>query len=325
MVRHAQYVMGTLVEVTGYSHHQDEDSLRALLQEAMREFESLERVFNRFDSASEFCRVNREARATDCPVSETFFEIVEQGLSYSRLSGGSFSIALDPLTRLWSDCAEQQRWPAVEKVNRALRLSDHRLVELDSRRGTIRFGLPGMGLNLDGFVKGIATDRARVLLQKNGIPQAVINAGTSSLAIYSFSNGETCRIGLRHPSENDCMVAILAVSNAAISSSGTGPQAYFLGGRCLSHLIDPENGYPLEGMLSATAVTDSAALAEVASKMLLFRGLPESAELFEKADWDVDGIRLQPSQDGQPLHLEYQLSPRTEVEVPHDSCSTLSE
>ena len=70
---------------------------------------------------------------------------------------------------------------------------------------------------------------------------------------------------------------------------------------------------------SATAVTESAALAEAASKMVLFRGLEKSARLFEAARWDVGGIRMEPAS------LEYRLPAKLEVEVLHDACPALAE
>ena len=308
-VRHAQYLMGTIVEITAEVAG-DESAALALTRQAMAEFERLERMLSRHDPRSELSRVNREASYDSVGVSAECCSIISRGLEYSAQSGGCFSVTLAPLVKLWDGCVAAQRWPDREEVEMALALSDYRLVEVDPVADVIHFNRPGVALDLGGFAKGYAVDRAAAMLrrrgQKYGITRATINAGTSSFAAIDLAGGgEVAKIGLRHPADRRRLVGVLSITGQSLSTSGTGESGHNLAGRFLSHLIDPRTGYPVERLASATAVCASAARAEVVSKMLLLLGCEPGLAACDAQGWDVEGVTAEACVNDRGLRLNY--------------------
>jgi thiamine biosynthesis lipoprotein len=304
-VRLAQYVMGTVVEIMVNPVRGEEDARRAAAS-ALHELERIERVFSRFDAASELSRVNREASIRPVMVSEEFFALTARGLEYSRHSAGAFSITLEPLVRLWESSAAAGGLPNQRQIDLALTRCDPHEVILDAKGSTVRFSSAGAGLNFDGLAKGYAADRAREILVQKGFSRAMINAGSSSIAVIRpDSDVSPWHVALRHPSARDRFVARLALDYIAMSTSGTGERGFRIQNQRFSHVIDPNSGLPVEESGSATALGDYAELMEVASKVLLLRGCRKGLRICERFGWCSDGVTVRETARDGELAMEY--------------------
>ncbi len=318
-VRLAQYVMGTVVEVTVFPVC-GEGHARDAAARALREFEEIDRVFSRFDPSSELARVNRHAAIRPVSVSDEFFALTARGLQYSHHAAGAFSITLQPLVRLWERSAAAGRLPSDKQIDSARCLCYPDGVVLDAARQSIRFAVPGMSLNFDGLAKGYATDRARAILSEQGFAQAMVTAGSSSIAVLN-SAGETrlWRLALRHPANSDRSVARLCLDRPALSTSGTGERGFTIAGRWLSHLIDPSSGLPVEQLASATAVGEYAELLEVASKLLLLRGCETGLRVCDHLGWTVDAVTLRQATAPDQLVIQHPDSLPIDIEPEYDT------
>jgi thiamine biosynthesis lipoprotein len=316
--------MGTCVEIVARACKAA--PAESAVERAFREFERLERAFSRFDPRSELSRVNREADRGPVAVADETFAVVERALAYSASSGGCFSIALAPLVRLWSACEAENRAPGDREVAEALARSDYRDVRLDAAARTIAFSRPRMGLDLGGFVKGYAVDLAVAALREGGVAGAFVSAGESSVAGFS-DDASPWRVGVRHPSDGDELLGVITLAGRALSTSGTGERGFEVAGRRVSHLVDPRTGEPLEGSRAATAVTDSAERAEVASKMLVFLGCERAVAACDANGWDVEGFGAVADERTGRVRYEYSSDFPVEIVGPdqHDTVPALQE
>ena len=301
-MRLAQFVMGTLVEVTvrvqTVSGEEGEDRARDAAAEAMRECERIERVFSRYDADSELARVNREASHGPVSLSGEFLGLAARGMAYGKASGGAFSILLQPVIDLWKSCGAQGRVPSALELDTALDLCDERRVRLDPERGTIEFDRVGVQLNFDGLAKGYAADAMLALLRRRGIAAAMINVGTSSIGVISKWN-----LSLRHPGNRDMLAANFVLDRSAASTSTSGERGFVINGKWYSDVIDGCDGIPKSDLASATAVGESSELLEAASKILLLRGCRDGLRICDEAGWDVDALTLNQVDGGlQMLH-----------------------
>lgn len=317
-VRLAQYVMGTLVEITVFPLY-GEDHARAAAARALREFERIEKLFSRFDPSSELSRVNGNAADHWVAVSDEFFALTARGLQYSRHSTGAFSITLQPLVSLWERSAETGRLPSYRRIDSMLDLCDPAGVVLDAPRRSIRFKVPGMSLNFDGLAKGYAVDRARAILAEEGFICAMINAGSSSIAVvYSDS---PWRLAVRHPSDSGRSVAWLLIDRPALSTSGTGQRGFAIANGWYSHIIDPSSGMPVTQPTSATAFGDYAELLEVASKLMLLRGCDKGLAVCENLGWNVDGLTVALNTCDNALAIQHPDNLAVQLEPAYDTHS----
>lgn len=284
--RRLQYLMGTEVEIIVDA---PEPTASVAVEEAFRAIERIERRFSRFDESSDIARVNRDAGSMPVKVSREVAEVVSRGLVYSRVSRDCFSIALAPLSALWRRAADESRLPGDREIAAARELADWRGVRVDRVGCSIAFARPGMALDLGGLVKGYAVDAAREALLGCGVERALVSAGESSIWAFERPSDSPWAIGVRHPGSDASLVGTLRISNQALSTSGTSARGFEIDGVRFSHLVDPRTGRPFSAEKSATAVCNSAMLAEVASKILLLEGCERGIRTCDENGWEIEG------------------------------------
>src|SRR5262252_6440272 len=85
-VHQKRYAMGTVFEIVVY----DDDLSRAgrAARAALDEVVRLDAVMSNYQPESELSRMNRAAHNRPVPISHELYEVIEQSLLYSRISGG---------------------------------------------------------------------------------------------------------------------------------------------------------------------------------------------------------------------------------------------
>ncbi|MBX7221344.1 MAG: FAD:protein FMN transferase [Blastocatellia bacterium] len=306
LYREVRYLMGTTVEILAEDDRQSEADLRQIVHDGFAAFETIERLCNRFDPASEVSRLNQNAAVSPVSVSEELFEIIQPGLTLTHRTNGIFSICLLPLMRLWEKAQAIQCLPSPEEVRKALELSDFRRIHLDHQNRTVFFEHPGMGLDLGGFAKGKAVDLATMEMDETDFSRGLINAGTSSLSGCGQQITQNpWQIGMRHYQREDLLVGALHLERMGLSTSGTGEKTFDIAGTRFSHLLDSQTGFPLDRQGSATALTFWASDAEVASKLILAHGLEKGLACAERLFPEVQGCLLVPDPEPPAVQLAY--------------------
>jgi thiamine biosynthesis lipoprotein len=109
-------------------------------------------------------------------------------------------------------------------------------------------------LDLGGYAKGYALDRAAAILKQQGIRNALVNIGGNVLALGT--HGERAwRVGIQHPRKPGPLAILELHDGEAIGTSGDYQRYFELDGRRYSHLIDPHSGYPVQGVQAVTILT----------------------------------------------------------------------
>jgi len=106
-------------------------------------------------------------------------------------------------------------------------------------------------LDLGGYAKGYALDRAAELLKQQGIRNALVNIGGNVLALGQ--HGERAwRVGIQHPRKPGPIATLELHDGEAIGTSGDYQRYFEFGGKRYCHLIDPRNGRPVQGVQAVT-------------------------------------------------------------------------
>jgi len=255
---------------------------------------SLERQMSVFRSESELSQINRTADKQPVRVEPRLFELLQTAAQLHAETDGAYDITSGLLWEAWGFARRSGAVPSEEELDRALECVGTRLVELDADQRTVRFLRPGVQLNLGSIGKGYALDRCAELLLEQGIYDFLLHAGHSSMlargsqirppehdrAQTAEPSGarqppEGWTVGLRHPLRPDRRVGELQLHNRALGTSGGAFQSFRHEGRRLSHVIDPRTGRPAEGVLSATVLAPSGALADALATAFFVMG-PEA-------------------------------------------------
>ena len=243
---------------------------------ALNEIDRLEDQLSVFREESATSYVNRRAASEPVAIDETMVGLLAQCDQVHRDTAGAFDITSTPLSRCWGFLQREGRLPSREAIDAARALVGFDAVDLDRGQRTVRFRRPGMELNFGAIGKGYALDRVAINLRASGGGHALLSAGRSSLlAIGGRDAGWYVEIVAARADDagGDRPLADVWLRDAAIGTSGAGEQFVIADGTRYGHVIDPRTGWPAAGVLSASVIAPSAALADALSTAFLIGGV----------------------------------------------------
>ena len=269
-------IMGTAIRVELWADDRRLGDLAAAA--VMDEMHRIDRCMSPHKPTSELSRINREAARQPVPLSEEMVRLVDQALAFSRLSDGAFDISYAAVGRLYDYRARQR--PDADTLQAARAKIGWKHLHLDPHARTLRFGLEGMCIDLGGFAKGHAVDRATALLQRRGIAHAMVSAGGDSRAIGD-RRGRPWSVAIRHPRQPGEVVAVLPLEDTSISTSGDYERYFDEDGQRHHHLIDPATGRSPSSVHSVTILAADGLTSEALSKAVFVLGAQRGLALVE--------------------------------------------
>jgi thiamine biosynthesis lipoprotein len=280
-IRREEAIMGTAITVELWAA--DARLGAAAAAAVLGEMHRIDRRMSPYKEDSELSRINREASARPVRVSEEMFGLLARAQQFSALSQGAFDVTYAAVGRLYDYRAGVRPDDAALAAARAAVGWQH--LQLDRATQSVRFGRPGMCIDLGGFAKGHAVDNAIALLAGLGIGHAYVAAGGDS-RVLGDRRGRPWSVAIRDPRRSGEVVAVLPLEDTAISTSGD-YERYFdepgPGGEVTRHhhLIDPRTGRSPRGVISVTALAPDGLTAEALSKTLFILGPSRGLELLE--------------------------------------------
>lgn len=243
--------MHTRVDVALISRHANEEELAAAASAIAREIGEIEREANCFDPQSSLSRLNDAPPNTKVSMPQWLCDILQQCKEYHRLTLGLFDItALSP-----------HHTP--QSIN-FIAIGD----------GWASLTQPGTSINLSGFIKGYAADRAMLTVRQSGITDALINLGNSSIAAC----GSISPDGAGWP-----------VSPYAIPGSDSPLPTFTLRDECLStsgndtpqrqHILNPITNQYIQGRRQVSVISTTATQGEVLSTALFIANTEEREQI----------------------------------------------
>lgn len=235
------------------------------------------------------------------------YHILTVAQEYAAQTNGAFDVTAKPLVDLWGIGTDHSRVPAPAEIAKAQKLVNWQKLELNEGTHSARLLEAGMGVDLGGLAKGMAADEVRKIYRRHGIKDGLINLGGSSMyALGVNREGHPWRIGLRHPRQEDAKekIAVLPLSDEALSTSGDYERFFEEGGQRYHHIIDPRLGRPAQsGLMSVTItaadnVEDAGLLTDLLTTAVFVLG-PEQGTRFLRT--------LPPGISGALLDSRYQL------------------
>ena len=268
LVREVHYAMGTLLDVQLY-HEQPKAGL-LILRQACQEARRLEALLSRHAPGSELALLNGQAGRGPVSVSPELFDLLRAARHWAQWSQGAFDPTVGTLLHLWRNAGNRRQAPADDCIQAALQASGWAKLRL-IRPSLVELTRAGVELDLGGIGKGYAVDRMGDILRQHGVHHALINFGESSLlAIGTRPDGRSWPIALRGL-DGAVSAAEIAIQDRAIGTSASFGRVFFVGGRPLSHVIDPRHGHPVRQPLAVTVVAPTATAGEALATALLVR------------------------------------------------------
>ena len=268
------FVFGTRVEVLVADA--DEATARRATDAVLREFDRLHRTYHAW-LPSELSTLNAAiAAGKPIEVSDEMAAILKDAQRIAALGEGLFDPGIGRLIRLWG--FQSDEFKAVLPDARALAawrkerpgIADLRI---ENRRVTSR--KRGVALDLGGYLKGYALDRATAILRENGVGNALVNIGGNVMALGT-KHGDAWRIGIQHPRQPGPLAVLALKDGEAIGTSGDYQRYFELDGKRYCHLLDPRSGAPVTHTQSLSVLITprpaAGTLSDAASKPLFVAG-----------------------------------------------------
>ena len=269
------YVFGTRVELLTWDA--SEDKARAAMAEVLREFDRLHRAYHAWEP-SELTALNTAIAAgqSEISVSPELAAMLADAKRLAATGDELFNPALGQLIALWgfhTDSFTPHR-PDPARLA-ALVAARPQMADLTIAGNTVTSRNPAVQLDLGGYGKGYALDRAAAILKAHGVGNALINIGGNVLALGS--KGELpWRVGIQHPRQPRPLASLPLRDGEAIGTSGDYQRFFEMDGERYCHLLDPRSGRPARGTQAVTVLITprpgAGTLSDAASKPVYLGG-----------------------------------------------------
>ena len=255
--------MGTRVAIT--VHAGDRQHAQAGADSAFARIEELNGRLSDYRHDSELSLLSASAGSgLPVAVSADLWAVLLAAQRMAQATGGSFDPTVGPVTRLWRWAFRRRRLPPPADLEAARNRVGFRLMVLDSAAQTVSLQRHGMRLDLGGIAKGYAADEALKVLQAQGLPMAVVDAG-----------GDIA-VGAAGPDSAGWTVAVGEIGSARLAGCGIAVSGFSYryiehAGVRYSHIVDPRTGLGLTHSRTVAVIAPTAmaadALASAASVM----------------------------------------------------------
>ena len=275
-------LLGTIVTITVMSY--DEDKAKNSINLAFDEIERIDSLLSIYKNDSQVFLLNKNGFLNNASY-ELIYNLKKANY-FSKLSNGAFDISVQPILELYTKSfSENKRPPTGQEINGTLRLVNYKNIIIN--KNNIEFKNKNMKITLGGIAKGYAVDKAIEVLEKNGIKNALVNAG-GDIRTIGKKNKEDWTIALENPRNKEEYIAIINLNNKSIATSGD-YERYFDEKKEFHHIVNPKTGYSATELISVTIIADKAIDADALSTSVFVLGMDDGLMLIERLR-DVEGL-----------------------------------
>ena len=262
--------MGSACEVV-LASSSDKDAQR-LAQMAISEVIRIERKYSRYTADSVVSHVNQQAGVAPVACDDETWALLQYAAKLHEQSGGMFDITSGVLRQVWN--FQLAVLPVQEKVTAVLAKVGWHKVLLQNQS----VFLPDIGMEIDlgGFGKEYAADRAAQVLQAQGVKSGHVNLAGDMRFLGPKPTGEPWMIGIQDPRHSSQVIATLPMMQGGLATSGDYERYFELGGQRYCHVINPLTGWPVTYWRSVSVTAPATVVAGCTSTMAMLmeeRGL----------------------------------------------------
>jgi len=268
------FVFGTRVEITtwGVPEAKARDAAGAVL----REFDRMHRAYHGWQP-SELTALNEAlARGETATVSPELAGMLREAKALAAQGGQLFDPAIGKLIGLWGFHRDQFEPVTPDPAALRAAVDAHPTMEDLSIVGNrVSSRNQAVQLDLGGYAKGWALDRAAAILRGQGVANALINIGGNVLALGAKGE-QPWKVGIQNPRGGGAIAALPLKDGEAIGTSGDYQRFFERDGQRFCHLIDPRTGSPATETRSLTILITArpraGTLSDAASKPAFIDG-----------------------------------------------------
>ncbi|QGZ42674.1 thiamine biosynthesis lipoprotein [Pseudoduganella flava] len=247
------HVFGTTVEVTIYGGTREHAD--ALAEKVMAEFDRLHRKYHAWQPSMLTGLNDAIANGEPFVADAEMADLLKSAAALSARSDHLFNPTIGHLIRLWGfqSSTFEPKAPPEAEIRRWLD-ANPTLDDLRFDGTTVTSINRAVMIDLGGYAKGYALDRAAAILRAAHVKAALVNIGGNVIAIGQ-PGAKPWQVGIRDPRGNGTVAMVPLHDNEAMGTSGDYERYFLKDGKRRPHIIDPRTGYPIDLVASVTIVT----------------------------------------------------------------------
>ncbi len=287
LVKRSQYLMGTLVFVTGVAPQ--EEVAKSAVAEGLAEIRRIEQLMSTWIPDSELSQVNAAAGKYPMSVGPENMEVLKASLGMAKLTDGGFNIAVGPAVAAWN-VSQEGRIPSPEELMAVRPLTLLENVVLDEQASTVLLKRKGMQIDVGGIGKGYTADLVVDVMQKAGATAGVVALSGDIKTFGQMSDKERFVFGIQHPrKEQGEIFGRIELENEAVSTAGDYQRFIMKDGVRYHHILDPATLQPARGCQSVTIIAKDGVMADGLDTGIFVMGPKKGMALVESLP-DVEGV-----------------------------------
>lgn len=286
-IKNSGFIFGTYYQLT-YQNANNKD-LHSEVKELLHE---LDLSFSTYNPNSTVSKINQNVPINPDTL---FFNVFKKSQEIAALTYGAFDATVAPLVNAWGFGFTKKDSITAELLDSILQFVGYEKVQLDNKQ--IKKTDKRLKLDFSAIAKGYSVDIVADFLHHKGCENYLVDIGGEVVAFGQNQSGETWRVGINQPNDNEPMAAhelqaITSLSNKAMATSGNYRNFYIKDGKKFAHTIDPRTGYPVNhNLLSATVVADNCMTADALATACMVLGTDSARLLIEKMN-NVDAFLI---------------------------------
>ncbi|MDB5150783.1 MAG: Thiamine biosynthesis lipoprotein ApbE [Mucilaginibacter sp.] len=182
-------------------------------------------------------------------------DVIKKSLEVYKESDGVFDITVYPLVRAWGFGNKQIKALPDSAATKAIMpfIGSNKLLIIHNR---LIKRIPGVQIDVDGIAQGYSVDVLADYFDKKGVKNYMIEVG-GELRVKGKKQPENVmmRVGIEGPAKNaedePFLQRIIEMGDGGVTTSGNYRKYLKSGNKILSHLINPNTGYPLQNKMIA--------------------------------------------------------------------------
>ena len=224
--------MSVPCELILYSKQKSEadSAAQAILSETKR----LEKKYNYYDTDSYLSQINSRATSDLDQESKNLFSRAKQ---YYKLTAGIFDISIATIKDLYKESLDVNELESKKKIL----LPYVGCERFNIKREKLVFDNEFTKIDLGGFVKEYAVDRAVVILKKRKITSALVNYGGDIYALGQKPDKKKFKIGIKNPLNLKEYAQEVELENQALTTSASYERNYKIDDKTYSHIISKKD------------------------------------------------------------------------------------
>ncbi len=252
------------------------------IDSAIAEISRVEKLLSIFTEDSSINAINRNAGLKPVKVDAETYRLIDRALQISALTHGAFDITYSAVIHNTDDNNTPIAIAPAKKLNKKLSLTNYTNVELDFTKQTVFLKNEGMRVGFGAISRGYAADRAKYILQMEGVSSGVINAGGDLITWGLQPDNTPWTIATADSTLADKSYANVNISNMAVATSYNNDAYTSISKNKTLTDINPETGFPVSRIESVSVIAPSAELADAMASPVIAMGVNAGLYMINK-------------------------------------------